>query len=488
MVSLDPGPWDAPRPWLAPLAVFLTALIFFGVLFERFPVLYDTDSYYHLSIARTYARHGIVDSLPWAQFSVLQDFADKEFLFHVLLAPLADTSRASAGGRLVLAFLNALTFAFLAWLGRRAIGRLGLLTPLVVYLGSFDVLGRAIRLRPELLSLLLLLLALVCMGGRRHRTLGFVALLYTLSYTAFHAFLGLCVLFFLHQLWARRRCEWGLLLYPTVGVGLGLVLHPHFPRNLVVWKIQSIDFFQLKASLPVGQEIGAHSVPEFLGLNVLWLLAVLALYRASMPGWAALVPLEEKEVGGGGGPKAALSSVESSDPERTGGDDTTWADAFLVATFAFGGLYLLMLRFSLYAIPFATLAVLFELRRRGVRPGRRLALPWRGSLPLFLVLAIILSAGALRTARLLDGLAGRELAISREEEWAAFGQALAPGARVAADWGATHLYMFWAPQATYLNVLDPIFMAVPFPRPMPPSTPSSRIANLISPWPCAVIF
>lgn len=437
----EPTP-PAARPWLVPMGIFIVALTFFTLLFERLPVLYDTDSYYHLSIARTYARHGVVESLPWAQLSVLHDFADKEFLFHLLLAPVADTQRASAGGRLGLAFLNALIVTLLAWLGRRAVGRWGLLTPLLVYLGSLDVVGRSIRLRPELLSLLLLLVALACMGGRRHRTLGLVAFLYTLSYTAFHAFLGLCGLFFLHQLWVRNRRDWGLVLYPTVGAGLGLVLHPHFPRNLVVWKIQSIDFFQLKDHLPVGTEIGPHTVPELLGLNLIWILALLALWRAS--------------------------SSASSTPSRQNSDrpteDETWADAFLVATVVFGGLYLLMMRFSLYAVPFATVALLFELRRRGARPGPRVALPWRGGLPLTAVLAFVLLAGAARTAHLVDGLTVRELAVPREVEWSAFGQSLAPGARVAAPWGATHLYMFWAPQATFLNVLDPIFMAVPYPE------------------------
>ena len=36
---------------------------------------------------------------------------------------------------------------------------------------------------------------------------------------------------------------------------------------------------------------------------------------------------------------------------------------------------------------------------------------------------------------------------------------LPAGARVAAPWRATPLYLFWAPQASYINVLDPMFLA-----------------------------
>src|SRR5688500_17126219 len=38
------------------------------------------------------------------------------------------------------------------------------------------------------------------------------------------------------------------------------------------------------------------------------------------------------------------------------------------------------------------------------------------------------------------------------------------GAKVAASWGDAHLYVYWAPQARYLNLLDPIFMAAWRPR------------------------
>src|SRR5439155_1466651 len=44
-------------------------------------------------------------------------------------------------------------------------------------------------------------------------------------------------------------------------------------------------------------------------------------------------------------------------------------------------------------------------------------------------------------------------------DWEAFARALPEGARVAAPWAATEAFVFWAPHATYLDVLDPIFIA-----------------------------
>ena len=44
-------------------------------------------------------------------------------------------------------------------------------------------------------------------------------------------------------------------------------------------------------------------------------------------------------------------------------------------------------------------------------------------------------------------------------DWEAFARALPEGARVAAPWAATEAFVFWAPHAAYLDVLDPIFIA-----------------------------
>jgi len=425
---------DRHAAWLGPLLVFVVALFVFGGIFTHFPVLYDTDSYYHLAIARAYAVRGHLSNLPWARMSVMHEgFGDKEYLFHLLLAPFAAGPLSSAGGRWALAMLNALVATALAHYGTRAAGRWGLLVPLVVYAGSIEFLGRAIRLRPELLSLLLLLAAVACAASGRYRLLGAVAALYALSYTAFHALLGLCFAWFVQQGWWRRRWSWGLVLYPLLGVGVGLVVHPHFPHNLVVWKIQNIDFFRHKDWLDVGREITAQSADQLLLLNLAWILALAVLWRSA----------------GKRGPTA-----------DAGVDRTT--DLLLVATGVFGLLYLLMLRFSIYFIPFATLAVLFALRRRGAVGGWT-ALPGRGRLPLAVTLALVLGFGIARAGGLVIDLAESRGVLEREDDWAAFGRALPAGAKVAAEWGSTHLYMFWAPQATYLNVLDPVFMAVPFP-------------------------
>ncbi len=245
-------------------------------------MLYDTDSYYHLAIGRAYLQHGLIDALPWARLSLMFDgFGDKEPLFHIFLAPYA--AFGTAGGRLALAFLNAALAALLAGFGARQLGWRGLFLPLLAYAGSLEFLGRAVRLRPEQLSVFLLLILVPAAAGRRWRLVALLAFLYTLAYTAFHALLGLTFFFFLYELWRERRFDWRPLLYPWLGCALGLVLHPQFPHNLLVWKVQSVDFFRYRAILDVGNEIAATTTARMLEQNWPWLLALLCCWRAAVP-------------------------------------------------------------------------------------------------------------------------------------------------------------------------------------------------------------
>ncbi len=202
------------RGWQVWAISFAIAAPLLAAFLTRNPQLYDNDSYYHLAVARAYFEEGLIDDLRWARFSAMADgFGDKEVLFHLLLAPFAGLAHDPVrGGQIALALLLAALFATLSVAARRTLGSWAMLLPWWLAFASTELAWRWVRLRPELLSLLLLVCALEAIGRRRYRALGAIAALYALSYTAFHAFLGLCALIFLFSGWARRRWEWALPL------------------------------------------------------------------------------------------------------------------------------------------------------------------------------------------------------------------------------------------------------------------------------------
>ncbi|MEM6454909.1 MAG: hypothetical protein AAF772_07420 [Acidobacteriota bacterium] len=459
-----PPAGDRRRIGAAALLFLLTfagaALLFHG------RSLYDSDAYYHLAIARQFVEDGVRDARLPLRASLLgpDTFADKEAFFHVLLMPFAwgdgldaavdpaAGTRLMHRGAIALALFIAAIVTVIGVLARRAIGPWGLLLGPATVLLSTDLAWRLVRLRAELLSLPLLLIALALAASGRVRWLALVVAVYTLGYTAFHALVGLLGLLFVLWAWRTGRPPWRLALYVALGAAAGLLLHPHFPDNLTLWIVQNVQFFAEKGQLDVGTEIRPLRSDVILMVHLGLIALLVSLVRAAVP--ASDAP--PSDAPGADAPADASGDAAAREIELR------YAEAFTLAALIFGALYLLMSRFVLYAVPLTVLATLFQLRARGLRIGAWARLPGRGAVPLALALALALALGAPELVRqharfLTRTDPGPEQArfVDREQ----VGAALPAGARVAAPWRQTPIYLLWAPQASYLNVLDPLFMA-----------------------------
>jgi len=413
--------------------LFTLSFLIFLVSFSLIPVLFDSDSSYHMAVARRYLDQGFSGGLPWARFSVMHDgFGDKDFLFHCLLMPFAAIRDPMSGGFLALAVLNAGLVTVLAQAALPAGRVLAALAPLLLYAGASNFTIRCLALRPELLSLLLIVAAAVASSRRRYRLLALYALVYTLTYTAFHVFFGLCVLWFLAERYRDREASPAAVGWPLAGIAAGILIHPHFPESLKVWYSQNVLFFFNKSLLDVGTEFNPPRAVELLLLNSGWFLGVgliLLLSRRS----------------------PAPSPLES-----------TRRRHFLIAAAVFGTLFFFMQRFALYVFPLVTLSLLLARKgSRGIPPlAKRTA---RIALAAGVVVTVLACLSTLWNVHRFLDRSGVFLE-GRRADWEAIGPLLPPGARVAAPWIETGFYVLWAPQATYLNVLDPLFMALKDPR------------------------
>lgn len=409
----------AVSPWRTAAVVFAASFFAFSFLFLAAPVIPDADSYYHLAVAREYAAGNFMDALPWARLSVLgETFGDKELLFHVALAPFTVFTDAASGGRLALAACNALVAAAMAAAATPALGWWSMAVPAWLYLAAPLMTFRLIRLRPELFALLLLLALIHVAARRRWVVAALVAAVFALSYTAVQVVPGLAVLWAASR-WRER--EWQLPVATTAGAIIGLLLHPQFPANVRIWWIVNVHVFLRKAQLDVGTEYLPPSTEIFLVENLGW--------------WAGVALLIYAARGSNRSPRGTWFSMIA-------------AAVFLVLT-------LLMQRMGIYLVAFATLMLLYKLPPL---PPRRAA-----AAAASLLAVSLLSWPATRDI-VRDLLTEASPELTWEADYARFGRAVPPGAKVAAHWGPAEFYTFWAPQGRYLNVLDPTFMALPFPR------------------------
>lgn len=384
---------------------FTVAFFAFAFFFLRMSILWDADSYYHLAVARHYVQHGIGAPVPWGRFSLFASGGDKELLFHIGLMPFTTWFDPATGGRIALALLNAALFAAIANLCARAVGLWGFLVPLWLWVAVPPLFARAVRLRPELVALLVILIAIPFAARKKWIVLGVLALVFTYVYTAWHVFLALCVVW----TYLNGR-EFRGVVYPLAGTAIGIFARPYPIETLHIWFVQNVLYFFEKSRLDVGNEIRPPT-----GQTILVVLP----WAASM---IAMLLLRRRE-----------------EPHAFARSAAVPAALFLV-------LFAFMSRMSLYAFPLVTIALVLALKPR-----------W---LPLVAVISALIVLPLAAHPALLRILRGT---IS-EPEWRAFGRAVPRGAKVAARWGDAELYAFAAPQGRYLNVLDPIFMEVRHPR------------------------
>ncbi len=225
-----------------PIGPWIFVLTCVAVLIQlMLPTFFDSDTAYHLAVARLIRMEGVLHSFPSTPFSwMAEHYADKELLFHLLLVPLAnlDPSWASriAGAVLGTAILS----TFFLILRSEGVSNPGLWT-LLVLASSSAFIARFAMVRPHLLSLLLALTILWSAVRKRYFILSGAVLIFPLSYTAWHVPLALVGIAFLADLVQGKATPWRLLVIVVVALCVGISVHPNFPSNVRLFWIQNVE-------------------------------------------------------------------------------------------------------------------------------------------------------------------------------------------------------------------------------------------------------
>lgn len=406
--------------------VALLALIQFGT---SAPV--GIDGYYHLRMAQLIRVEGWLPEFRWLPLTILSPdrYYNHHFLYHLLLAPFTQSAPSTDGtaalalGGKVASILFA-SLAFMAvWIGLRARIRWAGLWTLGLFALSAAFLYRMSMPRAQSLSLLLLVIGFFLLAERRDRWLLPLGFIYVWMYDAFPLLLLLAACRVMADLVIERRFNLRPILYASVGIGLGLLVNPYFPRNLV---------FITQHLLP---KLGAPNIPvgsEWYPYDS-W-----TLVTNSGPALAALI--------------AGLLFLA----KHNGRLDRATVMSMLLA-FAFGVLFLKSRRFAEYFPPFSLIFLALTasawLKRWGdSRPE------WTRRLPAVLVILLLVPLGW------TTWQARREVADSASlERYGAAATWLAhhsqPGELVfQTDWDDFPRLFFYNTVNSYLIGLDPTYL------------------------------
>jgi hypothetical protein len=223
------------------------ALLTGAVLFALFSALFafvqfgtsalaDNDGFYHLRMAALIRQYGLRVPFTWLPLSILnpQAFYDHHLLYHVYLSLFTGGSDQAMliAAKWASVFMPAAAFVAIWWLLRGQQVRYAAIWALGLFAVSEAFLYRMSMPRAQAASLLVLAVGLHWLLQRKFVWLIPLGFLYVWLYNAFPLLIVIAVVYAVAAFLTERRIEWKAVIYPGVGIVLGLIINPYFPQNI----------------------------------------------------------------------------------------------------------------------------------------------------------------------------------------------------------------------------------------------------------------
>ncbi|MBK8903231.1 MAG: hypothetical protein IPM53_18745 [Anaerolineaceae bacterium] len=232
----------------ANLRVWATAVLLFFVFITGFasvqyatPGLAGNDGYYHMKMSYLIRTQGLTPDFPYLPYTILNESAyyDHHLLYHVFLALFATTDPALDGGlaltrgaKLASIIMPSLAFLAIWWLLRGQKVPYAAVWAIGLFAVSEAFLYRMSMPRAQSMSLLLLVLGLHWLLQGRYKLLLPLGFVFVWAYNAFPLLLVMSGVYVIATFMLERRIVWQALVYPAIGIGLGLLINPYFPQNI----------------------------------------------------------------------------------------------------------------------------------------------------------------------------------------------------------------------------------------------------------------
>ena len=244
------------------VVLFWLFVVFLIYVQSGAPGIADTDGYYHIKMGWLIRQQGLKPPFPWLPHTILnaEAYTDHHLLYHLFLALFATTDPALDGGtglvqgaKVATAIMPALAFVMVWWLLRAQKVPAAAAWSLGLFALSTAFLFRMSMVRAQSASLLILLLAWHCLLRGKTKWLIPIGFIYVWTYNAFPLLLLVGGVYAAAAYLLERRVIWQALVYPLIGISLGLILNPYFPQN-ISFNLNHILPKLLGSDTPVGNE------------------------------------------------------------------------------------------------------------------------------------------------------------------------------------------------------------------------------------------
>lgn len=259
------------------ISLYIISFIILSTIIFSTPALLGTDDYYHTRIAdQIVEQQQLRLNFPWLPKTILNnnDFTDHHLLFHLYIAPWVHRGGLE-GAKYATVSIAAGIFVAVFILLKGIKVRYALLWALALFGVSTPFLYRMLMVRTQGASLFMLILSLHLLFQKRYHWIIPVAFGYAWLYNGFILLFGVVVLYAIAEWITNRKFEWRVIVFCGIGLILGLVINPYFPRN-ITFIIEHLGAkVDIDNSVQVGNEWYAYRTSTLLDNSLGAFLALL---------------------------------------------------------------------------------------------------------------------------------------------------------------------------------------------------------------------
>ena len=207
-------------------------LIISSIMQFTVPNIIGFDGYYHIKTADIIKKEGFIKEFPWAKHTIFADnYADIQILFRILLIPFTFLGLEFGAKIASILFITLLFIVFYWFLIENKI-KFPLFWTLLYLFTSANLMNRFLLPRQMPLVIALLILTIYFLQRKKYLFLGVTSLVFVLLHSSFVFQLILILLYFVLEKIFSKKFDYKILLYPFIGIILGLIINPYFPNNV----------------------------------------------------------------------------------------------------------------------------------------------------------------------------------------------------------------------------------------------------------------
>lgn len=252
--------------------IILASTLLLGIaviIYAQFcvPVLLDADGYLHIRMAKFIQEHGLRYDFHWARYSVFaKNFADKDFLYHLLLIPFALLPNIFLGAKISACVFAAFLYLAFFLMLRRYSHKALVPVFLIALLSSAPFLHTLCRPRNMVLAIALCLLFIHLLIEKKHWALFIITVIYALSHISSPFLFIFSLVCESIRFISRKEFAWKNIAAVLLGLLTGFLIHPNFPNNFLIFYLNGIlvPIFALKWGLELGAEFFPLDTREFV--------------------------------------------------------------------------------------------------------------------------------------------------------------------------------------------------------------------------------